>query len=308
MAAYSETELKNVTENIMRAENSGAMTGKVRLRIFDGEGNEHSVHSMFESCDIAELQNNKTLNTAKIILSKMMAGDQDYRLAKIGFGNAGHDFLNKKVKRVVTAEDTEVRVISLIRDSLQGGDDEHYIYKDSNDVEHRLSYIEKDITPQNITFGENGNQFIVRVPISFADYNSRVGDADTDNTVLYKDEIAAFDTVDGDGSLMMHRNLDSDGNIIDGGTVSEVIRIDDDGTYRYKFFNGLVDGAIDKDNHGERPQEVSEIMLCTNIVGDGSSASPYRKLASSITTSGLLELPEDFSFLFEWSLTWSFAE
>jgi len=308
MALNDKAKLESITSSILKAENSGLMSGKVQLRIFDGDGNEHSVHSMFESYDIQEMQNNKTLNTAKIILSRMMAGDQNYKLAKIGFGNAGHNFLNKKVKRTVTAEDTELRVLSLIRDSLQQDDDMHYIYKDDNDNEHRLSYIEKDITSQNISFGDSGNQFIVRVPISFDDFNSRVGDANADNTVLFKDETVKYDIVGGDGALISHRNVDSDGNIIDGGTATEVIRIDDDDTIRYKFLNGLVDGEIDKDNHGERPQEVSEIMLCTNIVGDGTSSSPYQKLASSVTTSGLLELPEDFSFLFEWSLTWSFSE
>lgn len=309
MATYDKAQLEDISSNIIKAENSGTMTGSVKMKIFDKFGNEHSVTSLYNDIDISEMRSNKTLNTAKVILSRMMAGDQDYKLAKIGFGNAGHDFINPKVKRTVTAEDTELRVLTLIKDSLQNSSDSWYIYKDSNDVEHRLSYIEKDITAENISFGENGNQFIVRVPISYAEYNARVGDADDDNTVLYKDNIVKFDTVLEDGNLMSHRNLDQDGNIIDNGTNSEVIRIDDNDTIRFKFTNGLdSNGNIDKNNHGYRPQEVSEIMLCTDIVGDGTSDHPYKKLASSITTSGLLSLPEDFSFLFEWSLSWSFSE
>ena len=302
----SAARVSATAAGILAHENSGSMSGSVGMHIFDKDGNNVGFHDMYPDVEGGEIVANKTLNTAKVILSKMLAGDTTYKLAKIGFGNAGHNFLNKKVKVPVLETDTELRVIGMIRDSLQLANDKHYIYTDTNTVDHRLSYIEKDILPENITFGENGDQFIVRVPITYEDFNMRVGGSEL-NTDLFTDQTANFDFVETDGTLNKHRNVDAAGAIVDSGTNTEVVRIDDAGTIRYKFQNGLVSGSIDTVNHGEKPQEVSEIMLCTDILGTGTTADPYKKIASSITSSGLLELPEGFSFVFEWSLSWNFA-
>ena len=296
---------KSVTQLISGSKSSVGMTGTVGLHILDQNGNKVDYQSLYSGIDGGELVDNRTLDTAKVILSRMLAGDSDYKLAKIGFGNAGHNFLNPKSKIDVLAEDTELKVITHIRDSLQLASTSHYLYEDDNTNLHRLSYIEKDILPEHITFGDSGNEFIIRVPITYDDFNRRVGDA-TVNTVLFEDNISKFDMIESGGSLVTHRNVDAAGAIVDSGTNTEVARIDDAGTIRYKFLNGVdANGDIDTTNHGERPQEVSEIMLCTDIIGDGSS-EPYKKLASSITSSGLLSLPESFSFLYEWKLSWSF--
>ena len=302
----ASAQIKSQAEGILNNIGNGNMRGSVKLHIMDENNNEVGFHDLYPGVDGGEIVANKTLNTAKVILSRMLAGDTNFKLAKIGFGNAGHNFLNKKVKVDVLETDTELRSLTHIRDSLQLAADRHYIYEDVNTNLHRMSYIEKDISAGNITFGENGDQFIVRVPIAYEDFNARVGAA-TSDTTIFEDTVSNFDYVEVDNTLTKHRNIDADGNIIDTGTASEVIRIDDAGTIRYKFKNGLVDGVIDTVNHGEKPQEVSEIMLCTDILGSGTVEDPYQKLASSITTSGLLELPEGFSFVYEWSLTWSFA-
>jgi hypothetical protein len=253
---------------------------------------------------------NQTLNTAKVIFSRLAGGDSNYKVAKIAFGNAGHNFDNPKQAIDAQETDEELTASNLIKLSLNETTDKHFLYthtnSDSSTSTYRMVYVEKEILPEHITYGADGNQFIVRVPISYDEFNMRVGGAE-DSSVMYDEDLISYDLVNGTtGALMQFRGVDNSG--AETGDFTEVYSWDDNGTRRYLFKNGInASGVIDTANGGDRPQEISEILLCADITGDGTVDAPYKKLATSRMTSGLLSFPEGFTFTYEWTLSWDFV-
>ena len=286
-----------------------SVKGRVRLRVFNGNGEEVDVGDLFseEFTGDGGMIMNQTLDTAKEVFSKVAAGMSDYKIAKIAFGNAGHNFANQKQAVPATSADDELLSIKHIKTSLNDADTtKHFIYQDAGGTNHRMVYIEKDITSEHISFGENGNQLIIQVPISFNDFNSRDGGAST-NDVPFVDPLLAYKTIDpADNTIMEFGNVGTDGVSVKEFT--EVHTWDDNGTRRYTFKNGVSSsGAINTTDGGDRPQELSEILLSTDIVGAGTTESPYKKIATSRMTSGLLIFPESFNFSYEWILSWNFS-
>jgi len=290
---------------VQKAQSVGGMKGVVELKIHDKKGNLVDIQKLYEGYDIDDRMFNLSLETAKKIMAHVMAGNMNYKLAKVAFGNCGHDFDNtkKKVDPVIT--DVELKAAELIKKSLNDNDIDDFTYTHA-DVKHRIVYIEKNITTANINFGPDGNTFTVEMPISYDDYNLRDG-AQDDEKNPFIDANVSYDYVMSDNTLGLFRNIDDDGNIKDPGTNTEVVqKQDNDDNDVYRFINGLdSDGKVDVDNGGTRPQEVSEILLCANIVGSGGDNDPYEKLASSRVTSGLLVFPEGFNFTYSWTLSWN---
>jgi len=286
----------------------GSMKGKVALKVYDQKGNLVDIVEMWKGYDIDDVMFNTSLETAKKIMAHVMAGDTNYKLAKVAFGNCGHNFDNPKQKVDPTPTDVELKAAELIKTSLLDDNIDDYTYT-YNDVKHRIVYIEKDILTDNVSFGPDGKEFVVEMPISFNDFNLRNGVDQTDEKIPYVDNIVAYDLVMPDGTLAKMRNVDSDGNIIDGGNYTEVLKTtDSDDNTVYRFVNGLdSSGAVTSDG-GYRPQEISEILLCANITGDGTDTNPYEKLASSRITSGLLVFPEGFNFVYQWTLSWNLVD
>jgi hypothetical protein len=168
-----------------------------------------------------------------------------------------------------------------------------------------MVYIEKDILPENITYGEEGNQFIVRVPISYDEFNLRIGTDQSDVLSKYDDSIVEYKYVK-DGTVYHVGNI----NEADGSPVYDITEVnmtdDGNGNNRFLFKNGVnPDGTINTAEGGIRPQEISEILLTTDIIDDG--VNPPKKLGASRMTSGLLSFPEGFQFTYEWTLTWNFS-
>ena len=305
----SRQQAKTFNKMLNSSKVVGSMKGKVALKVYDDKGKLVDIATIWQGYDIDDIMFNTSLNTAKEIMAHVMAGDTNYKLAKVAFGNCGHNFDNPKQKVDPTPDDVELKAAELIRKSLEDDNIDDYTYT-YNDKKYRISYIEKDITADNISFGPNGNEFIVEVPISFDDFNLRNGSDQSDETIPFVDSIVSYDLILSDGTLAKHRNVDSDGNIKDDGNYTEVLKTTDsnDNTV-YRFKNGLnSNGEVDTDNGGIRPQEVSEILLCTNIIGSGTDADPYKKLASSRITSGLLVFPEGFNFVYQWTLSWNLVD
>ncbi len=287
----------------------GGMKGKVALKVYDPQGNLVDIATMWEGYDIDDIMFNTSLETAKKIMARVMAGDTNYKLAKVAFGNCGHNFDNPKQKVAPTPNDVELKAATLIRQSLEDDSIDDYTYT-YNDVKHRIVYLEKDILPANISFGPDGKEFIVEVPITYNDFNLRNGADQSDETLPFVDSVVSYDLIMSDGSLAKHRNIDADGNIVDDGNYTEVLKTtDSDDNTVYRFKNGLnSNGEVDTENGGIRPQEISEILLCANITGSGTDEDPYEKLASSRITSGLLVFPEGFNFVYQWTLTWNLVD
>jgi len=287
----------------------GGMKGKVALKVYDPQGNLVDIATMWEGYDIDDIMFNTSLETAKKIMARVMAGDTNYKLAKVAFGNCGHNFDNPKQKVDPTPYDVELKAASLIRQSLEDDSIDDYTYT-YNDVKHRIVYLEKDILPENISFGPDGKEFVVEVPITYNDFNLRNGADQSDETLPFVDSIVSYDIIMSDGTLAKHRNVNSDGTIKDDGNYTEVLKTtDSDDNTVYRFKNGLnSNGEVDTENGGIRPQEISEILLCANITGSGTEEDPYEKLASSRITSGLLVFPEGFNFVYQWTLSWNLVD
>ncbi len=284
-----------------------SLKGTVKILVQDKEGRSVDVLDMYDGFEIGggsfdDEFLNQSLDTAKKIFSKLAAGDVNYKIGRIAFGNAGHNFTNTKQAGATDAADIELNAAALIRTALGTADE--FTYEDNGNT-FRLVYIEKAIGAEHITFGENDNQFIVRVPISFDEFNSRIGDPGASTDALYVDDLISYDLVDDDGSLIQMGNADSDGNATGGATHTEVLA--ENGTSTFLFKNGLDGAGLVTTAGGYRPQEISEILLLTDIIGAGTPESPYEKLAASRMTSGLLSFPEGFQFTYEWTLTWNFA-
>jgi len=283
------------------------LVGTVNLVIHNESGEAVGVQELYHGTDVDDMMLNQSLDTAKIIFSKLAAGMVDHKIAKIAFGNAGHNFLNPKQAVDAVATDIGLKSAEHIVTSLDSvAVTDHYLYTDTNAVTHRMVYVEKDILPEHITYGAMGNQFVVRVPISYDEFNMRVGGATTTD-VGYDTSLISYTMVNpNDGTLIRFGDVDAAGAPLL--EASEVYSWDDAGTTRYAFLNGINgSGVIDTVNGGDRPQEISEILLCADITGDGTVEAPYQKLASSRMTSGLLAFPEGFTFTYEWSLSWNFV-
>ncbi|MDF1879635.1 hypothetical protein JHD46_08300, partial [Sulfurimonas sp. SAG-AH-194-C20] len=288
-------------EALNLAHEAGTITGKVELTVYDENGDITDLGSEFNEAwgaEAGEERMNQTLNMAKTVFSRLASGDVNYKIAKIAFGNAGHDFANPKIAVPPTVADMQLLSLERIKTSLNDADTtKHFLYEDGSAVNHRMIYIEKDILPEHISFGPNGNQLIINIPISYEEFNSRTGGATTTD-VAYVDSLLQYKTVNpADDTIIEFDGVIADGTPIAGFT--EVHSVDDNGTMRYTFKNGVTNaGAIDVVNGGDRPQELSEIGLSTDIVGAGTVESPYKKLSTSRITSGLLSFPENFSFTY----------
>jgi len=297
-----------ISQFLSTEEGTSSVRGKVQLKIFDGQGREVDIGSVFTQEFTGEdgVIWNQTVNTAKKVFSRLAAGHSTYKIGKIAFGNAGHNFTTPKQAVPATVNDTELLSLTRIKASLNDANtDNHFIYQDGGGTNHRMVYIEKDILSSHITFGPNDNQLIINVPISYAEFNAREGDATT-NDVAFQTPLISYRTInDNDGTIMTFGNVDGAGVAVEDFT--EVHSWDDNGTQRYTFKNGLTSaGAINTTDGGDRPQELSEILLSTDIVGAGTVEDPYQKLATSRMTSGLLNFPADFNFVYSWSLSWDF--
>ncbi len=283
----------------------GGLRGEVRIFVQNEKGESVGVLDLFDGYQIGEGIGcdpflNQSLDTAKKIFSNLAAGKAGYKVAKIAFGNAGHNFAAPKTAISPTVADVELHAATLIRASLIAGNP--FVYNESG-TDHRLVFIEKDIDEAtHITYGENGDQFIVRVPISYDDFNLRDGGAETNETG-YDDSLISYSLVDPSGDRIQFGEANVAGDAVLDQT--EVLVGDNAGTPTYDFKNGLdVNGDVDLVNGGYRPQEISEILLSTDVIG---AAAPYEKLATSRMTSGLLSFPEGFQFTYEWVLTWNFT-
>ena len=306
----TKAKATGISEFLKTSEAKSTMTGVVQIEVFDGNGQKVDIDDIFKYEFTGEdgVIANQTLNTAKKVFSRLAAGMTDYKVAKIAFGNAGHDFDNPKMPVAATAEDDELLSIKRIKVSLNDADPtQHYLYQDGGGTNHRMVYIEKDILPEHIRFGEHDNQFIIEVPISYDDFNARVGAATT-NDVEFETATVSYKTLNpSDNTIMEFGNVNNAGVAIKDFT--EVHSWDDSGTRRYSFKNGVSSsGAINTVDGGDRPQEISEIFLSTDIVGDGTSESPHEKLGTSRMTTGLLSFPSEFTFKYSWTLSWAFPE
>jgi hypothetical protein len=307
--SLNATKATAVSKFLSTDAGSSSVRGKVQVRVFDGQGKEVDIGDVFSQEFTGEdgIIWNQTLETAKKVFSRLAAGQSAYKIGKIAFGNSGHDFTNPKQAVAATSTDEELLSITRIKSSLNDADpDKHFIYQDGGGTNHRMVYIEKDILSSHITFGPNDNQLIINVPISYAEFNAREGDATT-NDVAFQTPLISYRTINpNDGTIMTFGNVDGAGVPVEDFT--EVHSWDDNGTQRYTFKNGLTTaGAINTTDGGDRPQELSEILLSTDIVGAGTAEDPYEKLATSRMTSGLLNFPEDFNFVYSWTLSWDFS-
>jgi hypothetical protein len=290
--------------------NNVAVRGTVKIYVHDKDGNDVGVMDLFDGVQIGRGIDgdsflNKSLNTAKEIFSKLAAGNVDYKIAKIAFGNAGHNSTNPKVAVDPLAEDTTLQSLVAIMDSLDNTAESTWFLRDENGANHRMVYIEKDILPENISYGEDGNQFIVRVPISYDEFNLREGTDQEDVLAKYVDSLIEYKFIK-NGTVYHVGNI----NEADGSPVYDITEVnmtdDGNGNNRFLFKNGLnPDGSINTSEGGFRPQEISEILLTTDIIDDG--VNPPKKLGASRMTSGLLSFPEGFQFTYEWTLTWNFS-
>ena len=312
----SSGKAKDVLDILDTNNGQAFLKGSVKLHVRDAEGNSVGAHTIANwGGDDDGVVDNQTLDTAKVIFSKLAAGQTEYKIGKIMFGNAGHDFANPKAAVPALSTDVELNAITHIRSSLTAASDQHFTYTDGgSSTVHRMAVIEKDITASHITFGPNGNQFIVRVPVSFDEFNYRDGINNEDNTVLYDDNVLAYDFIAGDGTITSVRNVNAGGSIVSvpakpivGGVGTHTeIKYNGSNGPSYDFKNGLdANGDVAVGGVGTRPQEISEILLSSAIVDEGGAT--YSKLASSRMTSGLLVFPEGFEFTYEWTLTWTFA-
>ena len=299
------------TYSILNSEGIKAgLKGSVKLLIHDENGNTVGAQDLYNGVEVDDLMMNQSLDTAKVIFSRLAGGDMGYKIAKIAFGNAGHNFDNQKQAVAAVPTDEELHSATLIKASMNETADKHFLYThtniDTSTTTYRMVYVEKDIMPENITYGAGGDQFIVRVPIGYEEFNMRVGGA-TGTEVMMKESLVAYDFVnDTTGALMGFAGVDTSG--VETADFSEIHSWDDNGTRRYSFRNGMnSSGVIDIANGGDRPQEISEILLCANITGAGTAESPRKKLATSRMTSGLLSFPEGFTFTYEWTLSWNFV-
>ena len=284
------------------------LVGTVNLIIHNEMGETVGVQELYAGSDADDMMLNQSLDTAKVIFSKLAAGMTSYKIAKIAFGNAGHNFDNSKQAIAAVSTDKGLHAADHIVTSLNSADPaDHYIYNPSG-TSYRMVYVEKDILAEHITYGASGNQFVVRVPISYDEFNYRDGGAVTTD-VGFQDDLISYTLVDpADDSKMIFGDTDTGGAPVAPATHTEVNTWDDAGTPRYNFMNGLDGaGAIDTVNGGTRPQEISEILLCAEITGAGTAEDPYMKLATSRMTSGLLAFPEGFTFTYEWTLSWNFV-
>ena len=293
-----------------------SLKGSVKLRVKDAEGREVDVHDIANwGGDDDGVIDNQTLDTAKIIFSKLAAGQTEYKIAKIMFGNAGHDFTNTKVAVPATSADVELNAISHIRSSLSQPATSHFLYNDGT-TDYRMSVVEKDITSSHITFG-NGDQFVVRVPVNFDDFNLRTGLNQDDAEALFDDNAVAYDFLDASNEIISVRNVNASGAVVNvptvpldatgtvAGNASEVNRYDDGTTITYNMLNGIdATGVVNTSAGGVRPQEISEILLSAAITEEDGVKQKY---ATSRMTSGLLVFPQGFEFTYEWTLTWTFA-
>ncbi len=304
------TETYNMLNSIG---DSGAVKGTVKIHVSDSEGNPVGIMDLFEGVQIGRGLDgdsfmNKSLNTAKEIFSRLAAGDNTYRIAKIAFGNAGHNPDNPKIASEPSESDLTLESLNSIVSSLDDPVDTNWFIRTENSVAKRLVYIEKDIiADDHVTYGPDGNQFIVRVPISYDEFNYHTDTVDRSNELTpLEDNLVTYKFIK-DGVINTVGNIDpATGNPLAGVDHTEIITdTDGNGDAVYKFKNGLVAGEVDTTNGGSRPQEISEILLTTDVVGDGVT-EPYRKLAASRMTSGLLSFPEGFQFTYEWTLTWNF--
>jgi len=295
-----------------RISDGAALKGTVKIHVSDKDGNSVGIMDLFEGYQIGggveeDSFLNKSLNTAKEIFSKLAAGNVDYKIAKIAFGNAGHSISNPKVAVPATEDDTTLQSLIAIKTSLENTDSNVWFLRDENGVNHRMVYIEKDILPEHISYGENGNQFIVRVPISYDEFNMHQGADPTDELQPYVLDLISYKYIK-DGVEYLVGDVDpATGDATNGADFTEV-KIGDDGSgnVTYRFRNGYApDGSIDVTDGGIRPQEISEILLTTDVITDGSVK---KKLAASRMTSGLLSFPEGFQFTYEWTLTWNFSQ
>ncbi len=291
-----------------KLDDSASLKGTVKIFIHDKEGNDVGVMDLYEGFEIGGGEYNdsflnQSLNTAKKMFSRLAAGDVDYKIGKIAFGNAGHKFSNTKKAGEVSEEDVELRAAELIRTNLTNPGEEYTYTFEGNTF--RLVYIEKTIGDEHVTFGEDNDQFIVRVPVSFDEFNMRVDDPEATTDSPYTDALIEYDLIDDGGALIKMGNADSDGVVVAGKTHTEVLA--DTGTTTFLFKNGLDGNGEVSAAGGYRPQEISEILLLTNIIGNGTT-EPYQKLAASRMTSGLLSFPEGFQFTYEWTLTWNFQQ
>ncbi len=294
------TALNTVTEK-------GGLHGEVKILVSDENGKEVGILDLYDGYQIGggivgDSFLNQSLNTAKKIFSRLAAGKSEYKVAKIAFGNAGHSYTNPKIAVDALAEDVELNSAALIRASLSAGNP--FVYN-TGAVDYRLVYIEKDIDePTHITYGENGDQFIVRVPISYDDFNYRVGGAEG-LEVDYDDDLVTYSLVDQAGDIIRFGGAETNGDATLEQT--EILVTDAAGTPNYSFKNGIdSNGDVEIGGiTGVRPQEISEILLSTDVIG---AAAPYEKLATSRMTSGLLSFPQGFQFTYEWTLTWNFAQ
>ena len=306
----TNAKASEMSQFLNTSKGKSSMVGVVELEVFDGNGQKVDIGDVFKHEFTGDngIINNQTLNTAKKVFSRLAAGMTDYKVAKIAFGNAGHDFDNPKMPVDATEEDVELLSIKRIKESLNDADPtKHFLYQDDGGTNHRMVYIEKDILPEHIRFGEHDNQFIVEVPISYDDFNARTGGATT-NDVEFSTPNISYKTLNpADNTVMEFGNVNSEGASVKDFT--EVHSWDDSGTRRYSFKNGVsATGAINTVDGGDRPQEISEVFLSTDIVGEGTTESPHEKLGTSRMTTGLLRFPSEFTFKYSWTLSWNFAE
>jgi len=305
----SKAKAKATGDFLSTEKGRSSVKGRVTLRVFNEKNEEVDIGDVFSKEFTGEdgIIWNQTLETAKKVFSRLAAGKSSYKIGKIAFGNAGHNFDNPKQAIAATIADDELLSIKKIKLSLNEADTaKHFVYQDGGGTNHRMVYIEKTITDSHITFGPNDNQLIINVPISYDEFNAREGEATT-NDVKFITDLISYQTINpNDNSLMSFANVDNSG--VATADFTEVHSWDDNGTQRYTFKNGVTSsGAIDTTNGGMRPQELSEISLSTDIVGTGTAEDPYEKLATSRMTSGLLSFPESFNFVYSWTLSWDFS-
>jgi hypothetical protein len=289
-----------------------ALKGTVKIHVSDEKGNPVGIMDLYEGVQIGRGVEgdsflNLSLDSAKEIFSRLAAGDSSFKIAKIAFGNAGHSSTDSRIAVPPVESDTSLESLNSIMTSLDATDSEWFTRLEDG-VAKRLVYIEKDIIADHISYGEEGNQFIVRVPISYEEFNYHDDAADRENQLApFEGSRITYQYVK-DGVINTVGNIDPTTlDKLPGVDHTEVFTYTDgDGNTVFTMRNGLApDGTIDTTNGGVRPQEISEILLTTDIVGDGTT-EPYRKLAASRMTSGLLAFPQGFQFTYEWTLTWNF--
>ena len=305
------SKAKEVSANLNALSEGATLKGTVKIFVTDREGNDVGIMDLYSDVQIGRGMDedsflNKSLDTAKIIFSKLAAGKSEYKIARIAFGNAGHNFVSPKIAVDPSEADVELNALSHIRDSIEAGVSSDYFTYSANGTKYRMAYIEKEIVEaQHIRYGEDGNQFIVRVPISYDEFNYRIG-GDSDMATNFDPSLISYDYIDTNGDLVKMGECDSTGTPVGGATFTEVHATT--GTpVNFLFKNGLDSNGDVDTNGGTRPQEISEILLLADVIGDGTPGNEYKKYAASRMTSGLLSFPEGFQFTYEWTLTWNFS-